>query len=472
MTGPPGSNAETSIAATRFGLGARPGDLERIGTDAKGWLRRQVSRRDGCVRAMSGFPNSAEAAAIVEAYGEAIAESRRRPPPSPTSNEVAPDPQQTPPARAMREAAIRDTVARTNAVLSSDTPFADRWARFWMNHFTVSMTKPQIVPFVGPFEREAIRPFALSKFSDLLIASTRHAAMLIYLDQIHSIGPNSTVGERRDRGLNENLAREILELHTLGADGGYSQTDVTTFAKALTGWTVNAGPTRRFAPRGAASGAFIFAGQIHEPGEKTILGRRYPQTGEDQARQVLLDISVHPSTARHIAFKVARHFTSDTPPPSLVQRLETRFRETGGDLQAVANALIDAPECWLPTAEKFKTPSDFILSSLRAVGAPDASLRQLQASFAVLGETPGRAPSPKGWPDDAASWAGSDAILKRLEWANTLADQVAATRRPEDIADAALGARLSPATRLAISRAESAQQGITLFLMSPEFQRR
>ncbi|HEX7948450.1 MAG TPA: DUF1800 domain-containing protein, partial [Phenylobacterium sp.] len=269
----------------------------------------------------------------------------------------------------------------------------------------------------------------------------------------------------RPRGLNETLAREILELHTVGIDGGYAQADVTEFARALTGLSI-AGP------RDPIQDQVVFREQTHEPGERTIMGVRYRPGGKDQANAVLTDLAAKPATARFVCTKIARHFVADDPPPALVARLEKTWNATGGDLGRVAETLVDAPEAWTPQPVKFKTPYEFVVSSYRAVGATPRG-PQVNQALNSLGQRPFGAPSPKGWPDEAAPWAASDAIVKRMQFAQGLGALMGPNvQDPMALADNALGARLSPAAATAISRAESRAEAVALLLMTPEFQRR
>ncbi len=272
-------------------------------------------------------------------------------------------------AQAARRQLVRDlfqaeTLARVDAAVKARTGFAERLVLFWSNHFCVSARKAGLLRVLaGPYEREVIRPHVFGRFADMLLAAAKHPAMLVYLDNEQSIGPNSKQGQRTQKGLNENLAREIIELHTLGVDGGYSQEDVTSFARILTGW--------RFARRDnefTGEGRFFFNPNQHEPGDHKVLNKVYRQNGIAQGEEALLALATHPSTARHIAKKLAVHFVSDTPDPALVKRLETTFRDTGGDLGAVSRALIEAPEAWTEDAAKLRTPYEFLIASIRATG--------------------------------------------------------------------------------------------------------
>jgi uncharacterized protein (DUF1800 family) len=357
-------------------------------------------------------------------------------------------------------------LARAQLGASTPASFRERWALFWANHFTVSATKQTSGIIAGAFEREAIRPHVFGRFEELLVASSRHPAMLFYLDQFNSFGPNSPAAGRRKVGLNENLGREILELHTLGADAGYTQADVTEFARALTGASIG-GPNDP-----AREGVYVYRPQVHEPGARTILGRQYADTGEGQARQILHDLAANPKTARRISWKIAAHFVSDSPPPALVERLTRAWTESDGRLDLVARALVEAPEAWVAPAEKFKTPYEYILSSYRSVGAQPDDFRKLGPVLTGLGQKPFSAPSPKGWPDQIGDWAAPDAVIKRLEYAKAFAAKAGPLVDPNTVAAGALGVRMGERTRLAIARAESRPEAVALLLMSPEFQRR
>jgi uncharacterized protein (DUF1800 family) len=295
-------------------------------------------------------------------------------------------------------------------------------------------------------------------------AAEGHPAMLLYLDNAQSIGPNSVAGVNRDKGLNENLAREILELHTLGVRTVYTQTDVTNLAKVLTGWTVL--PTVSNPDHG---GEFVYVRRAHEPGVQTVVGKNYEDTGTGQGRAVLADLARHPATARHVATRMVRHFIADDPPPVLVEKLEQRFLDTDGDLKEVAKALINAPESWVPEQAKIKRPAEWLVAALRATGLPGDIVR-LTRGMALLGQPLWRPPAPKGFSDDNAAWL--DGVAQRLDVANSFSQRVAESLDPGAIADAALGPLASVETRRAIAGAESKPQALTFVLMAPEFQRR
>jgi len=375
----------------------------------------------------------------------------------------------------------RDVGLRTNVAIASETPFIERLVHFWSNHFSVSAQKPGTHYLVAGHEFDAIRPNVLGTFSDMLKAAVLHPAMLMYLDQFGSIGPNSRFMQSRQgmrrrrnggvpRGLNENLAREIMELHTLGVDGGYSQVDVTELARALTGWTIQ-GLRRvgRFGEPQASGAAFVSI--VHEPGARTIMGRRYEDDGARQALVMLDDLAAHPSTARFVATKLARHFAGDVPPKSLVARLEQNFLETDGDLASLTHILIDSPEVWANEPVKFRQPYEWLVASLRLAGIDALDENRIAGALDAIGQVPWRAPSPAGYDDKEASWAGPDALFRRVE----LAERIARGARGDDVlarADAAFPGALSDHTRTWLSRAESGRQGFALLLVAPEMMRR
>jgi uncharacterized protein (DUF1800 family) len=470
---------EDAIAVTRFGLGSKPGELDAAASDPRGWLKAQISR-DGAEQPSGPLPTSAERFASFREYLAQVGILKRDGTVADTTP-AAPGQRMTDAQgatiqeqrRALRQPqleGVRDEIfARTRLATATAQPFRERWTLFWANHFTVATTKIQSAVLAGPFEREAIRPHVFGRFEDLLVASTTHPGMLIYLDQARSAGPNSLAGTVRKMGLNENLAREIMELHTVGADAGYTQADVTEFARALTGYSVGA-----FRDAPDVQGHFLFRPQLHEPGLRTIMGHEYAQDGEAQARAVLAGLAANPKTAEHVARKLAMHFVADEPPPALVGRLRNAYLSSRGDLARVAEALIDAPESWTPEPGKFKTPYEFVVSGYRCAGAsPSDPTKEVVQPLTFLGQRPFAAPQPNGWSDLAADWAAPDALVKRLTWASGFSAFYAPQNgTPVDAAMASLGDRLSAALRTAIARAETRTEAFSLLLMSPEFQKR
>jgi uncharacterized protein (DUF1800 family) len=479
---------DTAIALNRFGLGARPEDVPP--GNPKRWLTGQFASFQPRPQALAQVPTRS---AVIGQLADYVAQARidgrakrRMQPASLSTGEAAEqmDKQPDPLRRYLRQS-IRDdyltmNAARLNSALTTDDPFAERLVHFWANHFAVSVDKLPVIGLAGLLEFEAIRPHLFGRFSDLLLAVEQHPAMLVFLDQAQSIGPNSTVGRAaaqrggQQRGLNENLAREIMELHTLGVRTGYSQADVTEFARALTGWTVSGiarGPVARFIG-GADDGSFQFAEALHEPGARTIMGKRYAQEGEGQGRAILGDLAASPSTARHISTKLARHFAGDDPPQAMVDRLARAYFASGGDLPTLYRALIDSPEAWAPGPLKFKTPWDWSVSALRAVGQRELEPTMAAALLKQLGQPTWQPGSPAGWDDIAASWAAPEALMLRVEVAQRLADHAGSSVDARALAEKVLPGSLSDGTRTAIARAESPQEGLALLLVSPEFLRR
>lgn len=462
-----------ATAHNRFGLGARPGDLDRA-DDPRALLLRQLDG-DAGASAFAALPPSTvylheEARALADAR-----EARRAAAANTSAADAAPAmadaPMKRPAGRGVLRERLRDELdARYARATGTPDGFAERLVRFWSNHFAVSIDKRTALLYAAPMEREAIRPHAFGRFADLLLAVERHPAMLRYLDNVRSIGDDSKLARRaagrRTLGLNENLAREILELHTLGVDGGYAQADVTELARAITGWST---PAPREVVDAPPDAAFRFRAAAHADGARTVLGRHYTDDGEAQGIAILRDLAVHPATARHVSTKLVRHFVADDPPPALVDRMAAAWVRSGGDLSTVYRVLVESPEAWSMEARKFKSPDDYVVSALRSLGAT-LPVRRLQPVLAQLGEPAFTPRSPAGFPDTAAAWSGSDALFKRIQAAQRLATLAPDVAGPLDVARAALGARLDDATATAVRRAESARAGLALLFASPAFQ--
>ncbi|TGQ56796.1 DUF1800 family protein [Mesorhizobium sp. M1C.F.Ca.ET.193.01.1.1] len=468
------------VALNRFGLGARPDDdLGKIAADARGFLKAELKQQDIALVSIEDPANAGllDSTAAIQASMAANAERKAerdrmaQPTAEPTAMAaVSPDAKAKSTVPKVEADICRDEAqARFDKALNAGPGFVERLVGFWSNHFCVSVAKGQIVrACAGAFEREAIRPFVLGRFADMLLAVEHHPAMLFYLDNQQSIGPDSRAGKRRGRGLNENLAREILELHTLGVDGGYSQADVTSFAGVLTGWTMAGREGRLGEP-----GSFVFNTNAHQPGEAVLLGKTYPAGGMGQGEAALNDIARHPATARHIAGKLARHFIADDPPPQSVAHLAAVFTKTDGDLRALALALVDMPEAWSMPLAKLRAPFDYVMALRRAVGPsagkePQRTLGWLRA----LGEPLWQPPGPNGFPDHSDAWASAEGLKTRLDIAWQTAQQADDIGNPGDMLSTLIGASASAETREAIARAESRRQGLALLLMAPEFQRR
>jgi uncharacterized protein (DUF1800 family) len=450
---------KSAIAVTRFGIGAMPGEIEAVKSGPQSYLLAQLRDPE---RALINDPELTSSLQSVQDYHGSSKEIGKL-------KKMA-DAEEAAMVRKMRNRAAvdhfrNDIAARMAHAMTTDHSFLERWIRFWGNHFTVSAKQARMYGLVGPFEREVIRSYALGEFTDMVLVSSFHPAMQVYLDNYRSIGPNSRSGRANKRGLNENLAREILELHTLGV-GAYTQADIESFAKALTGWTIEIGPDKD------AFGRVVFRERWHEPGAKTFMGRRYADLGPEQAAAMIADVSVHPATARHIANKLVTHFVSDQPQERDIDKLADVFMRTQGNLKSLAKAVVRLDSAWTSDQPKFKSPDDWVVSAGRVLGVEDTLGRNANSLMLALGQPVFRAPSPQGFPDVATDWIGADAIKKRLEWANRVARKVGNRMGALQFFDEALGPLVSSQTRQAVGRAESQAQGLTLALMSPEFQRR
>lgn len=470
-----------SIALDRFGLGGRPDSA--VSGDPRRWVTAQLGRYVVRPQAIAAAPTTASEASAVAGYltqrREAMAGRPRKN--APRQPGVTPPP--IDPAvielrknyvRGIRDGYALAVGARISAALVTPAPFVERLVYFWSNHFAVSADKRAVRALAGPFEFEAIRPHVLGNFRDLLGAAERHPAMLLFLDQANSIGPGSMFAARRGAkklGLNENLAREIFELHTLGVRTGYSQADVTELARALTGWTT-ARLVQRTNDLGRQPGDFIFVERFHEPGARTVLGKSYREGGEAQAQAVLDDLSRNPATATHIATKLTRHFAGDPPPPAMVARVAAAFRASDGDLPTVYRAIIASPEAWADRPVRFRTPWDWSVATLRAIGMttiePDAAVGLMNQ----LGQPVWRPGQPAGFDDVDATWAGPDAVMRRVEAAERFASRSNAPVDARRLAGVLHPGALSAATTQALTRAESPAQALALLLVAPEAMRR
>jgi uncharacterized protein (DUF1800 family) len=443
-----------TLAAHRFGYSET--SLRAVQGDPRGWVIDQL--KNPVAPDDHGLLGSAEAAALTrEVLRAALVPA---PAASMTADAQPKDGKDAPNAdrQRLRRANLAALQRRWQHIVTTPTPVTERWVQFWTNHFCVAQTKGVMLGMVAPHEREAIRPQTFGRFVDLLRAATLHPSMLLYLDNAQSIGPNSRAGRRRERGLNENLARELLELHTLGVHGGYTQDDVTELARMLTGWTVSERTDwlARFEPA------------LHEPGRKRVLGKTYRE-GPEAIDELFADLARHPSTARFVSTKLARHFVADEPPAALIDALAARFRASDGDLRAVAVALFEHPLAWRADGPaKLKRPEDWLLSAHRMLKLPVTTAPRMQAALVELGQPVGRAPSPQGWPDTTADWLAPDALWKRVEWSARLAEQHGALADARELAALSFGADLSAGTRREIERAESGAQALALLFASPE----
>ncbi|NTI78065.1 DUF1800 domain-containing protein [Rhizobium rhizogenes] len=492
----PSNEVYAAIALSRFGLGADSNGVAAIASDPRGALREEITERFVPVPVGVELKPTADLLVALYDFQEQRKQARAQPvavaaPPVTTSQ--GPQPamsggdmkagqpgQSTPMPKAMasppppaaaylpQQVFLAEAEARFNGTIRQPLiGFGERLAMFWANHFAVSTSSGEEVHILaGAFEREAIRPHVFRRFSDMLLAVETHPAMLTFLDNRQSIGPDSKANAKGKRGLNENLARETLELHTLGVDGGYTQADVTTLARIITGWTVVRGQS----PLGA-SGTFAFNANAHEPGDQTLLGLTYADHGFGQGREALHDLSRHPATARHIATKLVRHFVSDVPPPALVEKLSATYSKTDGDLSAVYLALLGSDEAWDPKLVKIRSPLEFVIALLRASGEkPKPNV--IVGALAAMGQ-PFWAPSgPNGFPDTVDAWASGQGLSTRMDVANTIANAAPPQVDPRRFVSDSLGPLLSDETLRAVSRAETRSQGLAIAYLSPEFQRR
>jgi uncharacterized protein (DUF1800 family) len=424
-------------ALVRFGLGRRGGEL--LPGDPAAWLGEQLHRADP-----ARLPHPPSTAAGLAALRE---DRQNRPAPGQSRG---------------RALFRQDATAQLANALTTTAPFRERLVWFWTNHFTISLRRPRCAALAGAFVEEAIRPHVTGRFADMLLAVMRHPAMLLYLDNAASVGPDSPIGQLGRRGLNENLARECLELHTVSPAAGYTQADVTNLARILTGWSIDL----RAEPPG-----FRYRPLTHEPGELSVLGRPAPP-GEAGGVATLQFLAAHPATHNFLATKLVRHFVADDPPADAVRRLAGVLRHSNGDLGAAAAALIALEAAWQPQT-KLRTPLDYVVAVLRALEAPPPQPDQpsLIAALADLGQPMWTAPQPNGWPDRAVDWAGPEALVRRIDWAYAAAGRAAALD-PAEVAEASLGPLLQPATQEVMRRAGSRRDALTLLFTAPEFQRR
>jgi uncharacterized protein (DUF1800 family) len=506
------------VALNRFGFGARgsaSGDFVNAASDPRGFVKAELSRPNGGLLEVPGLSSTSALAQTVFAYQFEIQQARdaaakaaaaeANPPQPPdaraqrrnlSSNGIATDiavkaaameatdanaamapteamqpnaPKPPPqPPNIIQKTYRAEALARLQRAMVADCGFVERLVVFWSNHFCVSANKGGLARmWAGAFEREAIRPYVLGRFGDMLKAVEQHPAMLFFLDNQQSLGPESRSGQNRKRGLNENLAREIMELHTLGVGGGYSQDDVTSLARIITGWTYAGRQGQLGTP-----GTFVFNANAHQPGAQRLMGKIYDNTGVAQGEAALADLARHPSTAKFIAAKFARHFVADDPPPVLVARLQDVFGKSDGDLKALALALLDSDEAWRAPMTKLRSPYEFLVATGRLLARiPEDPTRYL-GGLNVLGQPLWSPAGPNGFPDTNAAWAAPEGMKLRLDISAQVASRVAESIDPRDLLELVAAGAASTETRRTIERAESRQQALALLLMSPEFQRR
>ncbi|MCP3386245.1 DUF1800 family protein [Bradyrhizobium sp. CCGUVB4N] len=518
------------VALNRFGFGARggaSGDLINAASDPRGFVKAELARPVGALLEAPGLQSTpqlgqaafayqdqvkqareaAKAAAPTEApapqppadpkpdnqlrrnlslntvmteiAGQQMAEAKPAADNKPADPAMKPDTMQpgaaapaaakpAQPLNVIQKTFRAEALARLQRAMMVDCGFTERLVVFWSNHFCISASKGELARmWAGAFEREAIRPHVLGRFADMLKAVEQHPAMLFFLDNQQSLGPDSRAGQNRKRGLNENLAREIMELHTLGVGGGYTQEDVTSLARIITGWTFAGRQGQLGAP-----GSFAFNANAHQPGPQMLLGKTYEATGLAQGEAALADIARHPSTANFIATKFVRHFVADDPPPVLVARLRDVFVKTDGDLKALATALVDSNEAWQAPLTKMRSPYDFLVASGRLLARVPEDPGGYLNNLNLLGQPLWTPAGPNGFPDTSAAWAAPEGMKLRLDIASQMGARLGPNIDPLDLLEFAAADAASVETRKTIERAESRQQALALLLMSPEMQRR
>jgi uncharacterized protein (DUF1800 family) len=428
----------TAHALIRFGLGRRRG--EAVPDDPHAWLARQLEGTDPAL--------SQPGASTAEGLAALLADRR--------------DPNRKENRREHVRTLFRsEQAALVKHLLETPDGFRERLVWFWANHFTVSLRRGECGATITAYIREAIRPHVTGRFEDMLKAVMQHPCMIMYLDNQQSFGPDSLVGQRQKKGINENLARECLELHTLTPASGYTQADVSAFAQVISGWSIELNKE----PPG-----FFYRRYAHQPGSKTLLGRTFPE-GEEGGMQALAFLATHQATYHNIATKLLRHFVSDTPDPLDIAQIQSVLRNTNGDLKAACRVLIALPAAWKPLT-KLRAPADYILAVLRALDLPaDKRPPDIPGLMAGLGQPFLSAPLPNGWPDTAQDWSGPEALLRRIDWAFGVTGR-ANGMDAEQIASATLGPLLSDSTHQQMSRAGSRRDALALLLASPEFNRR
>lgn len=439
------------IAANRFGMGLRPDQMDALAADPLGWLKRQIDAPYRAPAGMEKLPQTQSMMGEMRSLdkGDEAAKRKMR--------------------RELRQKLAKAGHARLQHAIMTEDSFIERLAFFWLNHFSVSRKNAGQAATLTDYELEAIRPHITGHFADMLLAVAQHPAMLIYLDNAASFSPDSRMGKRRKKGLNENLAREILELHTLGVNGGYTQADVGALARLITGWSIN-----------REKGTFQFRGYTHDPAEATLLGTRYPagknaKDKQTRGEKALRDIAQRPETARFLATKLARHFIADTPPPQVVEHLAAAYTNSKGDLKAVYHALIALPEAWVAQPAKLKSSTELIISAARLANAgTNLNPKYFHQSYQELGSAPFTADSPAGFPDTAAELLGSDMVIRRIGWAPYAARLLVNENSiaPDSAAHRAFGEQLSPTTYKTITSTEEREQAYAYLFASPEFQRR
>ncbi len=441
------NNLTAAIAFNRFGLGGRPSDA--IPASASSWLTGQLDGPD--LTSGAGLPNTAQGLALYEAFRTA-----------PTGA------QQSAASQQIFQTLSTEIEAYLVNALTTQTPFRERLVQFWANHFALMANREAVACCAGAFVREAIRPYVNGTFTQMLLAVMQHPAMLYNLNNTSSTGPQSPAGLAcqasgcLNRGINENLARECLELHTVGIGAGYSQADVDALAMLLTGWTTQLDT----APFG-----FSFNTRTHQPGSQVLMGQTFAGT-QAGCIAALTWLSTHPDTYQHLATELVTHFVSDTPAASDVATIAASLAGSGGNLAAAACALVGQANAWTPMT-KLRSPMDYVVAVMRAAGLSSAGgsfVSNPASASAALGMPVWQSVFPNGYSDLAAVWGGPAQMLLRGDWIYALAGTLSVS--PGTVMNDALGPLLQSATLNAVNAAATSQAKLALLFLSPEFQRR
>ncbi len=450
--------AQTAIATVRFGTGAAPG--QPMANNRQTLMDQLRAEDPGPGR---DYTDLAARAKLLEDQSESRKEIRKN---AKNAKALAQDITDR-----FRATLHQDNLRLIGRSVDSPAGFRERLAWFWTDHFTVAADGRRRTLLAYDFVETAIRPYIAKPFAEMLKAVVRHPAMLVYLNQVRSVGPNSRMGQKRNRGLNENLAREVLELHTVGVGGSYVQRDVREFAELLTGMSLE-------------DGLFRFRPGIAEPGAETVLGRAYGGKGQASVEDVdraLEDLALHPDTAQHLARKLIVHFVGPDPAEDYVKAVADAYLQGDGRLTSAYHTLLDDPRAWALPLVNAKTPQHFLVSTLRSVGVTSADLATLKrgefgrgilAPLAAMGQPILRPLGPDGWPEDPANWITPAGLAARVEWANRVVQQRGKDLDPAAFLEQTLGVLAPPRLKELTARAETRHEGVTLVLASPTFNRR
>lgn len=477
-----GTFSIADIASMRFGYGV---DIVRPNPKTKADLLDHIANPDRIPQAVFNRPSVAERVAMQKRIQKDI-------PPNATAKQKQGAGRR---GRSYINNQLRiDAHARIVAAVESRTPFFERLVFFWADHFSVSSKNPHVATVALDYENTAIRPHVDGTFRDMLHAVIAHPAMLMFLDNHVSVGYNSQYIRFRKKkgqplgklkGLNENLGRELLELHTLGVNGGYSQQDVTNVGQLLAGWTVH-----------MQKKTFVFRPEYAEPATTVILGKTYggEKPSKSHMEKFLDDLAVHPSTIQFVCTKLARHFISDTPPRDVVNALVDTFMNTGGHLPSVYKTLLDSPQAWQTFGQKTKRPFDHIVSGIKALGMPTEQLmyqmdqekntvrynRYTVGAMPALNQILFHVPGPNGWPDHSHAWVTPQGMTFRLKWAMRMARLATSkkgyiyknNKRLKQAFSACLGENPHNFTNVLVTNAPTRRESLILALTSPNFIRR